>query len=81
MTTGPAAQCRQMLSTLQSRVGQQDAIGQHLVDAARQRIARVVTPILTGRGQRAAEANQRARSGRIELAREAGGNLVERIPA
>src|SRR5262245_3308987 len=51
------------------------------MDSPGQRIARVVTPLVPRGRQRATEANQRPRSGVVELALQTLANLVERVPS
>src|SRR6185295_19490300 len=76
-----AAERRQMLSAMQRGFRKQNAVGENLVNSPRQWIAREVTPIRAGRGQGAAETNQRARSGRVELALQTIANLAECVPS
>ena len=81
VTMRSASQRREVLRTVQRGLGKQNAIGQHLVNPAGERIAGEVAPFGSGRGQGPAETNQRARPRRIELARETLADFVGRLPS
>ena len=66
-----APERREVLCPVQRRFGQQDAIGEHLVDLAGQRVARIVVPVGASRRQRAAS-DAAARAVRPRRARASG---------